>query len=457
VINTAINGGSFEKNLGDALKAGILDTVAAQAADTIGTLSTGGDAVLNGFTNKVAHAIAGCVVGAARADNSGGCGAGALGAAIGEMAAEAYGRQADTTQFASMVSSLAMALAGGNASQIQLAGQAGANAAANNFLNHDEAILRERLKAKQRSSQPLTAAEQTQLNNLEVLDIARDLAFQDACKVPGDSCDSARRALNASINNYAGGTAAMTDARLSAVGNAAVIAERDQNLALANDSNLAAQSLWDSFKEFAGPQATGYAIGFALGAYINEARAIYSVIRAAGAEAGAAGASSAYVISNAELLDAGGTVIARQNPITGLWEPATLRLPTSGSQLKNTSVADLAKLWNDPAILPNKMQITVGGRSLSADPNGRSNGVPIFQGASTDEVQSYFLSLSGATSMPVARSIAGKGDLYVVNTPSGNFVLRNFSTSAGSTETSWTIDIPAAANASGTKMEIKFQ
>jgi len=129
LINTAINGGSLEDNLAQALKAGLLDTVAAQGANFIG------DATANDFfTNKVAHAMAGCAVGAARTNGS--CSAGALGAAIGEIAAEAYGKKPDTVQLASMVSAIAVAVAGGDASQIALGGAAGGNAAANNYLNH---------------------------------------------------------------------------------------------------------------------------------------------------------------------------------------------------------------------------------------------------------------------------------------------------------------------------------
>ncbi|SDC49890.1 filamentous hemagglutinin family N-terminal domain-containing protein [Variovorax sp. CF079] len=133
VIGTAINGGSLEENLKEGLKSAILDTIAAQGANAIGDN-------LDGFANKVAHAIAGCAVGAAKADSASGCGAGALGAAIGEIAAEAYGRQADTVQFAGLMSGLAVAIAGGDASQINIGSQAGSNAAANNFLNHPDAV-----------------------------------------------------------------------------------------------------------------------------------------------------------------------------------------------------------------------------------------------------------------------------------------------------------------------------
>ena len=135
VIGTAINGGSLEDSLKSNLKNALLDTMAAQSANAIGDI-TAGDGTLDEFANKVAHAIAGCAVGAARADTSGGCGAGAIGAAVGEIAAEAYGRQADTTAFAAMVSAIAVAATGASAAEIHLASQAGANAAANNSLNH---------------------------------------------------------------------------------------------------------------------------------------------------------------------------------------------------------------------------------------------------------------------------------------------------------------------------------
>ncbi|VTU29278.1 hypothetical protein H4CHR_02372 [Variovorax sp. PBS-H4] len=108
--------------------------MAAQGAHAIGDLTLAG--ALDDFTNKAAHAIAGCMVGAARADSASGCAAGALGAAIGELAAEGYGRRDDTVQFAALMSGLAVAVTGGDASQINLASQAGSNAAANNYLSH---------------------------------------------------------------------------------------------------------------------------------------------------------------------------------------------------------------------------------------------------------------------------------------------------------------------------------
>ncbi|OUM03384.1 hypothetical protein A8M77_06965 [Variovorax sp. JS1663] len=134
LIGTAINGGSFEENLKEGLKGAILDTVAAQTAFAIGS------ARLDDFTNKVAHAVAGCAVGAARASD--GCAAGAIGAVIGEISGEAFGFDENgnpkpaATQFAAMLGGIGAAIAGLDVDQINLASGAAANAAANNALKH---------------------------------------------------------------------------------------------------------------------------------------------------------------------------------------------------------------------------------------------------------------------------------------------------------------------------------
>ncbi|MGI4780068.1 MAG: filamentous hemagglutinin N-terminal domain-containing protein [Janthinobacterium lividum] len=132
VIGTAINGGSLEGRLAATLKNAFLDTVAAQGANAIGTNLDPGS-----MANALAHALAGCAVGAAR--RNGDCGAGALGAGLGELAASLYdptatNAQSDTVQFAAMMGGIAVALAGGSAADINLASQAAANTAANNWL-----------------------------------------------------------------------------------------------------------------------------------------------------------------------------------------------------------------------------------------------------------------------------------------------------------------------------------
>jgi filamentous hemagglutinin len=205
LISTAINGGSFEESLKNGLKNAILDTIAAQAANEIGDL-TKKNGVLNDFTNKVAHAIAGCMVGAARADSSSGCGAGALGAVVGEMAAEAYGRQADTTQFAAMIAGLAVAITGGDAALINLGSQAGSNAAANNYLFHDEAAMRDRLQQEKAACQTQACKDdkQAQINAWNAVDRSRDRDLKSACTNPAakDVCAGLYADLQAASASY---------------------------------------------------------------------------------------------------------------------------------------------------------------------------------------------------------------------------------------------------------------
>lgn len=198
VISTAINGGSLEQALGDAIKGAVLDTAAAQAAHGIGNLVKDGQ--LNAFTQAVAHAIAGCAVGAARADSSEDCAAGALGAAIGELAASAYGRQPDTVAFASMISGLAVAIAGGDASQINLGAQAGANAAANNYLNHPEAMRLRQLADACKTQ--CTPAQRDELGSLLSHDKITTEALNGCLGVKGSFCDGVRADFLAAANSF---------------------------------------------------------------------------------------------------------------------------------------------------------------------------------------------------------------------------------------------------------------
>ncbi|MCZ2498758.1 hypothetical protein GN316_18500 [Xylophilus sp. Kf1] len=131
VINTAVYGGSLEGNLSEAIKGALIDTGAAQGAFAIGSHIIPASAA-----NLLAHAIAGCVTGSAR---TGDCGAGAIGAAMGELAASQYDPEAlrdqgEPVQFAGMMAGIAAAVAGGDAAAVTTAIAAGGNAAANNWL-----------------------------------------------------------------------------------------------------------------------------------------------------------------------------------------------------------------------------------------------------------------------------------------------------------------------------------
>ncbi|MBG2711027.1 hypothetical protein I4558_07405 [Proteus mirabilis] len=80
----------------------------------------------------------------------------------------------------------------------------------------------------------------------------------------------------------------------------------------------------------------------------------------------------------------------------------------------------------------------------------------IFSGASEAEVKQYFLELTGSKVLPKARIVPGKGNIYTIKTPNGNFNLRDFSTSASETGKAWTIDVPRGVAKDVAPVEIKF-
>ncbi|MET3454253.1 filamentous hemagglutinin [Pseudomonas kilonensis] len=98
--------------------------------------------------------------------------------------------------------------------------------------------------------------------------------------------------------------------------------------------------------------------------------------------------------------------------------------------------------------------LQIGNRSLIEVPN--PGNAKIFSGATDTEIKQYFSELTGSPSLPAPRRIPGKGDIYVVNTPGGNFTLRNFASSTGQTGPAWTIDIPKAVTGTTYNPEIKF-
>lgn len=98
--------------------------------------------------------------------------------------------------------------------------------------------------------------------------------------------------------------------------------------------------------------------------------------------------------------------------------------------------------------------IQMGTQTFTELPN--TGNAAIFSGASDSQIQQYFLELSGGTEMPAARDIPGRGKIYVVKTPAGNFTLRNFASSLSETGAAWTIDIPGDAVGKNYGPEIKF-
>jgi len=93
--------------------------------------------------------------------------------------------------------------------------------------------------------------------------------------------------------------------------------------------------------------------------------------------------------------------------------------------------------------------IQIGDRTVLH--NESSGGARVFANVSDSEVKQYFSQLVGQ-SLPPPRSLGGGREIYMIPTPDGNFVLRNFSTSGTGR---WTIDIPAAITGR-VRREVKF-
>ncbi|CAM3418744.1 hypothetical protein BOSP111201_04000 [Bordetella sputigena] len=101
--------------------------------------------------------------------------------------------------------------------------------------------------------------------------------------------------------------------------------------------------------------------------------------------------------------------------------------------------------------------IQLGESTFTELPN--SGNAAVFSGATDEQVAKYFLRLSGASSLPppVPLTIRGTtGVRYTIETPFGNFTLRNVSSSESQTGPVWTIDIPRDAIGTSASKEIKF-
>ena len=210
VLDHAINGGDLQQMLEQSLKSAFIDTGAAQSANLIGDLYVEKD--LNAFTHKLAHAIAGCAAGAARA---GDCSSGALGAVVGEISAELYGGdrtndsidqpgfKTDTVNFARMMAGIAVAITGGDAEAINLAAAAGGNAAENNFLGHESKSERDRLRAELKKNGTLSPEDADKLVILEKADQVSDELLNKWKNNPDLLTANEKLALAGYLNVYA--------------------------------------------------------------------------------------------------------------------------------------------------------------------------------------------------------------------------------------------------------------
>ena len=447
VIGAAINGGSLESSLKANLKNALLDTAAAQSAFAIG------DMALDDFTNKVAHAIAGCAVGAARADGS--CAAGALGAAVGELAAEAYGRKDDTVQLASMIGGIAVAVAEGDARQINLGSQAGGNAAANNYLNHSDALqLRHLMQACKTKCTP---SQLEQLAALLTQDSTTTAALNSCAAVQTATCKAVRA-------DYAAAAASFlpTDADIS---------EWSHQQSAASKGAYTAAEIYDacrvSFIAGAEPNSSvgdlsqvadwmrGRIVGD--GTAENPGEGPLSVIAmgwAVGNNASAQGALSSGLLALAGTIRVA-TIALETGAATS---PATL------VEQQRIRLGEIATQFNDKSLPTTNMTLRLGGKTLVADP-AVSQGAPVFIGATDAEIAGYFRQIAGINTMPTPSPAAlAQGKIvYSTKISEGEYAgatiaLRDFSSSATSTGARWTIEIkgnPAGINAN--RAEIKFK
>ena len=198
VVRSAINGTSLEDELRSGLTNALLNTVAAQGANWIGQNGPQGNGNLNAFTAEVAHAIAGCAVGAARAGNGDGCAPGAVGAVIGHLTAQFINptgdpsRTLETIAFSQIIGSIAATMAGGDAQAVYIAAGAAGNAVENNWLSQKRPTLlglseQEKYDAAVAACGGGDRAGCDTRDQLAQISAARDASLRDACVNGGGS------------------------------------------------------------------------------------------------------------------------------------------------------------------------------------------------------------------------------------------------------------------------------
>lgn len=197
-IKSALGQGKLEDNL----KGAIVGAVGASLANAVGDLSTGDNAALNSFGNKVAHALVGCGMGAAMQGGSKGCGAGALGAVIAEATAELYNAGGSVKPFTKEIGQIAAVVAAAATGQdVNIAQLAGANAVTNNYLKHAEAKRMQELKDKALLGK-CDAACQTEIAELTATDKRRNAALAACEGVSSPRCDGVRQEVRIAAAGY---------------------------------------------------------------------------------------------------------------------------------------------------------------------------------------------------------------------------------------------------------------
>ncbi|PNG52886.1 MULTISPECIES: DUF637 domain-containing protein [unclassified Variovorax] len=207
IVDTAINGGSLQDNLAHGIVNSIVTAAAASGAYEIGQWTSAGidpitgavaPPALNRFAGEVAHAIVGCAAGAARAGNGEGCAPGAVGAAVGHLAAGVINPTGDVSQttdtliWSRLVGAIAGGMVGGDVKSLDIAERAASNAVQNNRMLHPDERAAARRLAEQSGGRytPEQIEEQMRLMGNKNHGIPADtLAQWDVARQHGYSID----------------------------------------------------------------------------------------------------------------------------------------------------------------------------------------------------------------------------------------------------------------------------
>ena len=371
LIGSAINGTPPEQALKNALKGAFIDTLAANGANAIG------DARLDQFTSKLAHAMLGCATGAAIGDNKGSCAAGAIGAVVAELTAEWYNSgnttgqpKPDTLALSNLVAQVAVAVAGGNASQIGIGGRTGSNAVANNYLNHlrpDQMRLSERerlLAARAECQSNPSSGACGEMNRLNALSQQRDTVLRNACLTPtAPECRAEiKRATDAGniLDLRTGIPYSPADGPPATIG--PVRSPALDSYGYQQGGNLSEALIQESFGQVGVAALRGV---LALGQVVVTGMRVTT--NGAVEFVNGTGQVTARVV-NGEVLDSAGVVIARQNPIN-----PTQYTPVAGQPLLTPS--------GSFATAPNSAYFWSGlgrnGDTIAANIAGQNGGITL--------------------------------------------------------------------------------
>lgn len=306
---------------------------------------------------------------------------------------------------------------------IQAAGSAAQNEALNNYLSTKDETDKAAAKANCTTDCATVENAYRELSDSNNASLASCLAH-DGCSIGQLAVVDAQNEY-ASLQSLCATPSACTAQQLSDLGQLRGIFQTAQNgITPSYDlENLAVQYIVGGAALKAGGSVLGAAIDWLAGK-----SAVTSIERGAGASASSS-------IPTAGDVDLAGVYSSQVQGVA-------TDTPTALQQATN--------LFSSNA--PGTVQI--GESTFTELPN--SGNAAIFSGATDAQVQQYFLELSGASEMPVARTIPGQGTIYVVKTPQGNFTLRDFAGSSAQTGSAWTIDVPGATVGKTYNPEIKF-